>query len=154
MLAWAMALVLPAAAWAQDRPQQERRAALEAQITRRFLDHVAAELKLDASGRARLEQHLRQTSQRRRALAVDAAALRGELLRAARDEKTSDAEFTRLLAEMTRLREEEEALWRSDQEALRRILTPRQHARFVLMWLRFNDQIRSAAMRRGGPPPF
>jgi Spy/CpxP family protein refolding chaperone len=76
--------------------------------------------------------------------------LRAAMLRAVRDESTTDAEFTRLINEMTRLRDEEEAMWKSDQEALSRILTPRQHARFIVMWIRFNDQIRDMAGRRGG----
>lgn len=146
---WALLLaaLTPAIGAAQNT---ERREALEAQIAQRFLNHVATELQLDADGRNRLEQHLRQTAARRRALAVEAVQLRGELLRAARDEKTTDAELTRLIEQMTRLRSQEDSLWRSDQEALRRILTPRQHARFILMWIRFNEQVRDAAMRRAG----
>ena len=78
------------------------------------------------------------------------------MLRAVRDEATPDSEFTRLIAEMTRLRAQEEEMWKADQESLSRILSPRQHARFVMMWIRFNEQIRDAAMNRGGmggPPP-
>ena len=144
-----LAALMPAVAAAQNT---ERREALEAQIAQRFLNHVATELQLDADGQNRLEQHLRQTASRRRALAVEAVQLRGNLLRAARDENTTDAELTRLIDQMTRLRSQEDSLWRSDQEALRRILTPRQHARFILMWIRFNEQVRDAAMRRGAGP--
>jgi hypothetical protein len=141
-------LLLPAIASAQN-PQ--RREQLEAQITQRFLDHVGTQLQLAPNDRNRLEEHLRSTASRRRGLAREAVQLRGQLLRAARDEATTDAELTRLIDQMTRLRDQEENLWRSDQDALRRILTPRQHARFILMWIRFNDQVRDAAMRRGGP---
>ncbi len=147
---WALLLaaLTPAVAAAQNT---ERREALEAQIVQRFLNHVATELQLDADGRSKLEQHLRQTASRRRALAIEAVQLRGQLLRASRDENTTDAELTRLIDQMTRLRGQEDSLWRSDQDALRRILTPRQHARFILMWIRFNEQVRDAAMRRAGP---
>jgi hypothetical protein len=128
--------------------QRERREELEAQIVQRFLNHTASELRLDVGTRTRLEQHLRDSAPRRRALARGTVQLRGQLLRAVRDESTPDAELTRLINEMTRLRTQEEALWKSDQEALSRILTPRQHARFVIMWLRFNEQVRDLAQRR------
>lgn len=138
-------------------PQQERqrREQLETQIAARFLNHVATELQLDADARNRLEQHLRQTAPSRRSLAQKTVELRGTMLRAVREPSTPDAEFTRLISEMTRLRDQEEDMWKSDQESLSRILTPRQHARFVVMWIRFNEQVRDMAMRRerrpGGP---
>lgn len=136
-------------------PQQERqrRERLETQIVERFMNHVATELQLDSDARTRLEQHLRQTATSRRALAQRTVELRGTMLRAVRDQSTPDAEFTRLINEMTRLRSQEEDMWKSDQESLSRILTPRQHARFVVMWIRFNEQIRDMAMRRGQGVP-
>lgn len=137
---------------AAQLPQAQRREELETQIVQRFLDNVASQLQLGAESRGRLEQHLRQTAAGRRSLAQNGVQLRGQLLRAVRDESTSDAEFTRLIGEMTRLRDQEENLWKADQEALSRILTPRQHARFVMMWLRFNEQVRDMAMRRGNLP--
>jgi hypothetical protein len=140
-------LLLPAVVEAQA-PQRQRREQLEAQIVQRFLDHTATTLQLEGASRTRLEQHLRQTAPRRRALAQSTVELRGEMLRAVRDENTPDAEFTRLINEMTRLRDQEEAMWKSDQAALSRILSPRQHARFVVMWIRFNEQVRDMAMRR------
>lgn len=147
-------LMWPAAGFAQaqrpEYPQQGRREELESQIVQRFLDHASIELQLDANGRARLEQHLRQSAPRRRSLAQNTAQLRGQILRAVRDQQTPDAEFTRLINEMTRLRDQEETMWKSDQESLSRILTPRQHARFMVLWIRFNDQIRDMTMRRGG----
>jgi hypothetical protein len=140
---------MPAFASAQvPQAQRERREELETLIIQRFLNHTATELELAGESRNRLEQHLRQSAPRRRALAHSTVQLRGQILRAVRDETTSDAEFTRLINETTRLRDQEEALWKSDQEALSRILTPRQHARFVIMWLRFNEQVRDMAMRR------
>jgi Spy/CpxP family protein refolding chaperone len=150
-LIFVLALLLPAVADAQA-PERERREQLEAQIVQRFMNHASKELQLDADNRTRLEQHLRQSAPRRRALAQSTVQLRGQMLRAVRDEGTPDAEFTRLISEMTRLRDQEEEMWKSDQEALSRILTPRQHARFVVLWIRFNEQVRDMAMGRGGPP--
>jgi hypothetical protein len=146
-----MVLLIPALASAQA-PEKQRREQLEAQIVQRFLNHASNELQLDAGTRTRLEQHLRSTAPRRRNLAQNTVQLRGQMLRAVRDESTADAEFTRLIDEMTRLRNQEEDMWKADQEALSRILTPRQHARFVMMWIRFNEQVRDMAMGRGGPP--
>ncbi len=148
------ALTFPLAAAAQvPQAQRERREELEAQIVRRFLDNTATQLQLDQESRNRLERHLRDSAPRRRALAQNTVQLRGEMLRAVRDESTTDSEFSRLISEMTRLRDQEETLWKSDQEALSRILTPRQHARFVIMWLRFNEQVRDMALRRPGQGP-
>jgi Spy/CpxP family protein refolding chaperone len=138
-----------AATPAQGQQGQARREELESEIAQRFMDRAATELKLDANTRTRLEQHLRQSAPPRRGLAQNTVRLRGELLRAVRDESTTDAEFARLINEMTRLRDQEETMWKSDQEALSRILTPRQHARFIVMWIRFNDQIRDVAAKRG-----
>ena len=145
----------PAAAFAQQpqMPDRQRREELEGQIVQRFLDNASIEMKLDANSRTRLEQFLRQTAPARRRLAHQSVQLRGHMLRAVRDDATPDAEFERLISETTRLRDLEEAMWKSDQESLRRILTPRQHARFIVMWMRFNEQIREMANRRGGPPP-
>ena len=145
-----LVLLLPAIASAQA-PERQRREQLEAQIVQRFLNHASNELQLDAGSRTRLEQHLRSTAPRRRSLAQNTVQLRGQMLRAVRDDSTPDAEFTRLIAEMTRLRDQEEAMWKADQEALSRILTPRQHARFVVMWIRFNEQVRDMAVGRGRP---
>ena len=148
-------LLMPALGSAQvPAAQRQRREQLESQIIQRFLNHAATELRLEGDRRDRLEQHLRESGPRRRALAQNTVHLRGQMLRAVRDENTPDAELTRLINEMTRLRDQEESLWKSDQEALSRILTPRQHARFVIMWLRFNEQVRDLAQqRRDGQGP-
>ena len=99
-------LLAPAAAAAQvPQPQRERREELEAQIVQRFLSNTATQLQLDNGSRNRLEQHLRDSAPRRRALAQSTVQLRGQMLRAVRDESTTDAEFSRLINEMTRLRD-------------------------------------------------
>jgi Spy/CpxP family protein refolding chaperone len=145
-----LSLLLAVAAPIQAQQGQARREELEVEIAQRFLDRAATELKLDAGARTRLEQHLRQSATPRRSLAQNTVRLRGQLLRAVRDENTTDAEFNRLINEMTQLRDQEETMWKADQEALSRILTPRQHARFIVLWIRFNDQVREMAMKRGG----
>lgn len=142
-------LLAPAAAVAQEG-HDPRRDQLQRQIVQRFMGHVSNELNLDAATRAKLQQALKESGDSRRALAESTTDLRLKMLVASRDSTTSDAEFRRLLAEMTALRQREEDLWKKDQDALARILTPRQHARFVFMWLRFQEQVREMALR---PPP-
>jgi Spy/CpxP family protein refolding chaperone len=140
---------------AQNGQMGARRELLQRQIVRRFMDRATAELGLDAATRGKLEQQMRQSGEARRGLARNTADLRRRMIDATLDSTTADAEFKRLLSDMTALRQREEDLWRSDQDALSRILTPRQQARFVFMWLRFNEQIREIALQRPGmaPPP-
>ena len=147
-------LIAPAVLQAQGPPPQgrERREALQKEIGTRFMTHVATQLKLDAATREKLEQHLKRSGEGRRDLAERSQILRLQMVRAARDTTTSDAELRKMLAEATALRQREEDQWKSDQEALSRILTPRQHVQFVFMWLRFTDQIRDMANRHGPPP--
>lgn len=146
-----IALLLPASGMAQaQREMKQQRQQLQAMIIQRFMDHVSNELQLDGPTRGRLEQQLRQSGQQRRELARSTADLRNRMMRATRDSSANDAEFRKMLGEMTALRQREEDLWKSDQDELGKILTPRQHARFIFMWLRFNEQVRDAALR---PPP-
>ena len=154
-----LALLLPSLAEAQ-RPgpggQPGRRQELQQQIGKRFMEHVSTQLRLDDPTRNRLEQHLRSSGQERQQLARRAAQLRAQMMRAARDSATTDDEFRRLLGEAVSLRQREEDLWKTDQQALAQILNPRQQVQFVFMWMRFNEQIRQLANQRspGGPPPF
>lgn len=157
-LGWLMlcaALLAPVTLAAQEPPPQrrERREDLQREIGARFLNHVAAQLKLDAATRSKLEQHLGQSAEGRRDLAERSQILRLQMVRAARDSTTSDAELRRMLSEATALRQREEDQWKADQDALAKILTPRQHVQFVFMWLRFTEQIRDMANRHG-PPGF
>ena len=153
-----VALLLPAVLQAQNPPGGPRRAMLQGEVVRRFMNHVSNQLQLDAPTRGKLEQHLRQSGEQRRALAQRSDQLRREAMDAVRDSTTSDAEYRRLLNEMTDLRLKEENLWKEDQLALGRILTPRQQLQFVFMWLRFNEQVRDLARPprgrpwEGGPP--
>lgn len=146
-------LMIPATVQAQHpAPGGARRQALQGEIVRRFMNNVTNQLQLDQGARSRLEQHLRASGEQRRVLAQRSAQLRREALDAVRDSAASEAEFRRLLDEMTALRLKEEELWKSDQEALGRILTPRQQVQFVFMWLRFNEQVRELVRPPGGPP--
>lgn len=142
-------LGVSAPASAQNPQMQQRRQMLQKQVGERFLQHVTQQLRLDEPTRAKLEQHLRASGQDRQQLARRGAQLRMEMMRAVRDSATSDAEFRRLLADATALRQREEDLWKTDQQALARILTPRQQVQFVFMWMRFTEQIRDVANRPG-----
>ena len=145
-------LAMPVALAAQEPPSRAQRQMLQRQIGDRFMETVASQLRLDADARAKLEQHLRESGEQRRDLAERSQMLRLQMVRAARDTTTSDAELRKFLSEASALKEREDALWKSDQAALSRILTPRQHVQFVFLWLRFNDQIRSMASRRQPRP--
>jgi Spy/CpxP family protein refolding chaperone len=153
----ALLLLMPAVVSAQGPggpPQGDpRRQQLQRQIVQRFMQHVTDELNLDAATRRKLEEQLRQSGDERREIARATNDLRRRIVDATRDSSTPDAEFTRLLNELTALRQKEEDRWKADQDGLSRILTPRQQARFVFMWLRFNEQVREMALR---PPqrPF
>lgn len=152
LVALVVALSAPQQLVGQKPQNQERRQALQQQIGERFMEHVTRQLQLDEPTKTKLEQHLRASGQERQQLARRAAQLRMQMMRAARDSATADAEFRRLLDEATQLRQKEEDIWRTDQQALARILTPRQQVQFVFMWLRFTDQIRELANRRPGGP--
>jgi len=163
LLASAMMLVLaPASGWAQQSsPDPARRAAMEArrdsletEILNRFVDQLTRELGLDANQKQRTERTLRNGAHRRRELMRASGELRGEMVRALRNQNTTDAEFTRLLAQQESLRLRENDLWTREQDELARILNPRQRAHFILQWARFQDNVReivSQQMRQGPP---
>ncbi|MGQ0813956.1 MAG: hypothetical protein ACT4O1_05770 [Gemmatimonadota bacterium] len=154
-LRWILLLVtlfLPAPLAAQGPPMKERRQMLQRQIGERFMQTVATQLRLDPETRTQLQQQLLQSGERRRDLAERSQILRLQMVRAARDSTTSDAELRKFLNEATALKEREDELWKGDQAALSRILTPRQHVHFMFMWLRFNDQIRDVTNRQARPP--
>jgi Spy/CpxP family protein refolding chaperone len=154
-------LLLPAAAQAQQSsPDPSRRAAMEARrdslenaIMQRFLVQLTRELKLDDAQRTQTERVLREGAVRRRELMHASGDLRSRLHRALRSTTSTDAEFTRLVAEHETLRQRDADLWRREQDELARILTPRQRAHFLVQWVRFQDSVReiiSQQMRGGG----
>ena len=159
LLALFTALLLPVGASAQGPPpppnpqMNARREALQRQIVGRFMDHVTRQLGLDAATRTKLEQQMRASGEQRGALARSTADLRMKMMGAVRDSTVRDSDFNRMLSDLTTLRQREEDLWKADQKALSRILTPRQQVQFVFMWLRFNEQVREMAMQRPGMRP-
>lgn len=147
-----VALMLPVPLAAQQPPHQgqgpqQRREMLQRQIGERFMENVARQLRLEPQTRTRLQQHLLRSGEQRRDLAERSQILRLQMSRAARDSTTSDAELRRLIGEATSLKAAEDELWREDQAALGRILTPRQQVQFMFMWLRLNEQIRDMTNR-------
>jgi hypothetical protein len=132
---------------AQARPN---RAALERQILQRFVEQSGTEIGLSGPTKTRLQQILNESNARRRQINQEGIALRQRLMDAIRNPQTSDDEFASILGEIDGLREREHELWRSDQEALSRELTPRQRALFTARWLRFQENIRDLIDRRQG----
>jgi hypothetical protein len=145
-------IALPALVSAQRQqrpgPGPMRRQMLEAQVFDRFMNRVSTDMRLDADARSRLERHVRESGEQRRRLAQQTVQLRRQILAAVGDSATSDAEIARLLEELEQLRARENQLWRSDQDALSRILNPRQRAIFMLQFLQFNDRIREVMQQR------
>ena len=142
---------MPLVAQRPGGPPPPRREQLQKQISERFMDGVATQLKLDAATRAKLQEHLLKSGEQRRDLAERSQMLRIQMVRAARDSTTTDAELRKFINETTALKKSEDDIWRADQDALSRILTPRQHVQFMFMWLRLNDQIRDISNKRHAP---
>ena len=149
-----VAALLPAAGQAQqiDRPGANRRQ-LEAQVFQRFVNRVSTDMRLDAGGRSRLEQHLRVSGDQRRQLAQQSAQMRRRLVELVRDSSSTDAEFDKLIVDFNALRAREEELWKRDQQALDRLFTPRQRAIFMLQWMQFNERLRDMVQQRPGAGP-
>jgi Spy/CpxP family protein refolding chaperone len=154
--------LMPALATAQRRadgfpggrlgPPPGARQRLEAEVFDRFMNKVSRDLRLDAPARTRLERHVRETGQQRRMLAQRSVELRRRLNQAVRDSSRSDAEIGGLLDEFEQLRTREHELWKSDQDALGRMLTPRQRAVFTLQFMMMNERIRDLMQQRQPPP--
>ncbi|MGH7471076.1 MAG: hypothetical protein ACRENP_24265 [Longimicrobiales bacterium] len=156
MIRWLLlgALILPAGV-AGQRGLQGRgigpRRELEAQVFDRFMTKVSTDMRLNASGRGRLEQYLRQSGRQRRELAQQTVQLRRRLVMATRDSTTSEANIDQLLQQFAQLRVREQELWNRDQAELANQLTPRQRAVFILQWMAFNERIRG--IMQGREPP-
>lgn len=156
LLTAALLLLAPVAAQAQQTgTEAERRAALEArrdsleaEVVRKFVEHLARDLSLTDAQQTQTVRILQESGLRRRALSRESSQLRSRIYRSARDTTTADAEFVRLLSEYDALRAREHDLWRSDQAQLARVLEPRQRAQFLLSWSRFQDDIREIISRR------
>lgn len=136
-------LLLPGDALAQRPRQQQQmnRQQLEARVMQQFMNRAAQEMRLPAGRRDELARVTGETQTRRRELGRRAAELRRQLQAAATDESTSDAAIERMLGELDQLRVAELQLWRDEQAALARILTPRQRIMFIAFQARFNERI-------------
>lgn len=128
--------------------EQARRDSLEAEVVHRFVRHLARDLELTDVQRGQVEGVLRESGVRRRELSRASSGLRGQIYRAARESGTPETEFTRLLGEYETLRSREHELWRREQQQLAAVLSPRQHAQFLLSWARFQDDMREIIARR------
>jgi CBS domain containing-hemolysin-like protein len=151
-------VLMPAASQAQHAPDAARRAAMEARrdsletaIMQRFLDQLDRELALDAGQRTQTERVLRMNAVRRRHLMRASGELRGRMVRASRDQTTTDAEFTRLLADHESLRQRENEIWRLEQEELAGVLSPRQRTQLIMHWVRFQEEVRDIIMQQMRP---
>ncbi len=156
----ALALLLlaaPLTAQVRGVPPQGRRAELMERIHDRFMDEIAERLGLDEDQKERVSTILRETMEERRELAREGVVVRQHFLAVARDSATSTAELERSLDEMRALRRREFELAEAEDDALARVLTPRQHAELLLLRHRFNQRVHDVRGRMGrqappGPP--
>jgi hypothetical protein len=155
----AIALLLPAGAVAQIRqpPNAEKqryseRADLQAQVYSTFMDRATERMRLAGTNRGRLETLMRENEDRRVALGRESAELYRQLAYALSVRSTSDAEFTRLLDRVTELRQRELDLWRAEQTALARVLTPRQRAEFMGLRAEFFERVQALRFQKPEDP--
>ena len=152
-----VALLVPAVAMGQGRgPDQDRRAELERQVRHRFLAQVAERLELTTGQRERVREVLADGAEARRDLALEAHALRIDLLQAVRDEDAPMSRFEVLLERLEAVRAREREIEQQEEAALAEFLDPRQRAVFLMMRMQFNDRIRQMRGMHGpgggGPP--
>jgi len=131
-----------------QQAQLRNRIALERQIVRRFVEQSGREMGLSTAQRDRLETILREGNDRRRDLAQRGVELRRRLMLAIRSPDTPDTTFVNILDSIDRLREEENAQWRADQDSIRDMFSPRQRALFTAGWLRLQETIRDVISQR------
>jgi len=158
-LAAVMALALPIGVAAQEgtAPRESRRRVIsEAErgemrerIHQRFMDMAAERLELDANQRTRLAAVLEQNDEQRRAIAEEGMRLRREAADLLADDTPDRASAERILNELTRLRERELQLWRTEQDALADVLSPTQRLELMAIQARFNDRVRDMRRERG-----
>lgn len=145
-----------AAAQLQQQPDRApkgaaaRRQALMARIFDRFMDRATVQLQLDARQRQQLEAVLRSNEARRRELAQEARQLRREQQAALRDPNTSSEAFQRVLDRMADVRARDLELYRSEQEQLARVLTPRQRTQFMALRQQFTEMVQQLRRNRAG----
>lgn len=123
---------------------------LERQIMQRFVEQSSREMGLGQAERGKFADILRRGVEQRREFAERGANLRQQLMEAIGDPETTDARFGEILTQIDQLREDENAAWRADQEAVSEIFTPRQRALYMARWLRLQEVIRDVMNQRQG----
>lgn len=145
-------------------PPGQRRAELQEQVFRRFVDVASHRLQLEDEQREALGSLLREGQENRRQLHREMADARFELARLTREGREAAA-VAGELERLEQLRRREFELWQSEQDALRALLTPVQHAEFLVLQMRLSERVRELqrarepgqlgprARRPRGPPP-
>lgn len=123
-------------------PDQEA----QGRLIQRLLDHATAELNLSADQRARLQEVLVETMERRQELERHQGQLAHEIQRALSDPTSGEEEFRRLADEKVAVGRQNVELGEWQQARLAEFLTSRQLLRFMLMQERLAQRIQE--MRR------
>ncbi|MEO5511861.1 MAG: hypothetical protein ABIV28_08000 [Longimicrobiales bacterium] len=130
-----------------------KRDALEAQVLNRFLNRASDDVGLDGAQRTRVGEIVRASGLRRRALNGRSVELHRRFQVAIRTADTPPATFSRLLADHQALRSEEQQIAETEQAELKKVLSPRQQAHFLMLWIRLQENARQIQAQRPGPPP-
>jgi Spy/CpxP family protein refolding chaperone len=126
----------------QDRQQLERR------VRARFAQMMQQRLGLSPEQAQRLDSTVESFRERRQRLVADEQALRRRMEAIALDREPTEAEARTLLARMQDIRDAEVRLFREEQEALGKVLTPVQIVRFHAMREQLGQRIQQ--LRGGG----
>jgi Spy/CpxP family protein refolding chaperone len=136
---------------AQVAAYEARRDSLENEVVGKFVDRMTRDLKLTPAERTQVEKVLAESGTRRHELLKASSHLRGRMRNAMRDAATTDAAFLALISEQNVLRDREHQLWVRDQEAMARILKPRQRVYFLTSWSTFQEDMRRIVADKMNP---
>ncbi|MCG6987662.1 MAG: Spy/CpxP family protein refolding chaperone [Gemmatimonadetes bacterium] len=127
---------------------QRNRQELEQRIRARFAQMIKQRLGLDDETASALDSTVQAFRPEREQLARDQEALRKRVQAFNIEGNGSDPEAQQLLDRMSELRQRENQLYQSEQDSLRKVLSPSQLLRFNLM----RDQLaqRIQQLRMGG----
>jgi hypothetical protein len=137
--------------------QGQERADLERRVRMRFGEMMRERLGLSEEQGEQLSAVMERFREDRMQFVRSEQALRQRVDAAFLEGTVSDDEANALLARMIELREQELALFRSEQEALREVLAPPQLLQFHAMREQLNQRVRELGQqpgmrRRGGGP--
>jgi hypothetical protein len=132
-----------------QRPQERQQ--LERRVRARFAEMMQQRLGLSAEESERLNGTVESFMERRQRLVADEQALRRRMEAIALEQEPTEAEAGALLARMQELRDNEVQLFREEQEALMKVLTPVQLVRFHAMREQLGQRIQQL---RGGMGPM